>query len=60
MKALFHLAAQVQDIFLAQKWRFCFIGGIALQRWGEPRVTVDVDISLLTGFGISSSPVILT
>lgn len=51
MKALFHLAAQVQSIFLVQKWRFCFIGGIALQRWGEPRVTVDVDISLLTGFG---------
>lgn len=32
-------------------WRFCFIGGIALQRWGEPRLTVDVDLTLLTGFG---------
>jgi hypothetical protein len=27
------------------------IGGIALQRWGEPRETVDVDLTLLTGFG---------
>jgi hypothetical protein len=34
-----------------QGWRFCFIGGLALQRWGEPRETVDVDLTLLTGFG---------
>ena len=31
--------------------RFCFIGGLAVQRWGEPRETVDVDLTLLTGFG---------
>lgn len=31
--------------------RFCFIGGIAVQNWGEPRLTRDIDISLLTGFG---------
>lgn len=24
---------------------------MALQRWGEPRETVDVDLTLLTGFG---------
>jgi len=24
---------------------------LALQRWGEPRETVDVDLTLLTGFG---------
>ena len=34
----------------AQQWRFCFIGGLALLRWGEPRETVDVDLTLLTGF----------
>lgn len=51
MKALFHLAKDIQQIFTKQGWRFCFIGGIALQRWGEPRLTRDVDISLLTGFG---------
>ncbi len=27
------------------------IGGIAVQRWGETRVTRDVDLALLTGFG---------
>ena len=35
---------------MGRKWRFCFIGGVALQRWGEPRFTVDVDLTLLTGF----------
>ncbi len=50
MKALFHLAHEIQRVCKNQNWRFCFIGGIAVQRWGEPRLTVDVDISLLTGF----------
>lgn len=27
------------------------IGGLAVQHWGEPRFTRDVDITLLTGFG---------
>jgi hypothetical protein len=35
----------------ARGWRFCFIGGIAVQRWGEPRFTADADLTLLTGFG---------
>ncbi|MCB9708064.1 MAG: nucleotidyl transferase AbiEii/AbiGii toxin family protein [Myxococcales bacterium] len=30
--------------------RFAFIGGLALQRWGEPRVTQDVDATVFTGF----------
>ncbi|MCP4111852.1 MAG: hypothetical protein GY749_41050 [Desulfobacteraceae bacterium] len=51
MKALFHLASEIQTLFTKQKWRFCFIGAISVQRWGEPRITADVDISLLTGFG---------
>jgi len=29
----------------------CIIGGIALLRWGEPRFTRDVDVTLLCGFG---------
>ena len=32
-------------------WRSCVIGGIAVQRWGEPRVTRDVDLTILAGFG---------
>ena len=30
---------------------FCFIGGIAVQRWADPRATRDLDLSLLCGFG---------
>lgn len=44
-------AAQVQALCESQQWRFCFIGGLALQRWGEPRETIDVDLTLWTGFG---------
>ena len=32
-------------------WDFCFIGGLALQHWGEPRLTRDIDVTILTGFG---------
>ncbi len=51
MKDLFILARQVQDFLDAQGWRSCVIGGIAVQRWSEPRLTRDVDVTLLTGFG---------
>ena len=51
MDDVFQAAAEVQRLCQSQDWQFCFIGGIALQRWGEPRETVDVDISLFTGFG---------
>lgn len=34
---------------------YCVIGGVAVQRWGEPRQTVDVDATLLTGFGCEES-----
>ena len=44
-------AGEVQDFCQEQRWPFCFIGGIAVQRWGEPRLTQDVDLTLLTGFG---------
>ena len=48
---LFQVALELQAFLLSRTWRFCFIGGLALQRWGEPRVTQDVDCTLLTGFG---------
>lgn len=44
-------AGEVQQFCQRQNWPFCFIGGIAVQRWGEPRLTQDVDLTLLTGFG---------
>lgn len=51
MLKLFQTAHELQKEFEKRKWQFCFIGGIALQRWGNPRLTVDIDITLLTGFG---------
>lgn len=51
MQDLFLLADDVQSFCRVRGWRFCFIGGIALQRWGEPRLTGDVDLTILTGLG---------
>ncbi len=44
-------AGDVQRFCLQQRWQFCFIGGVAVQRWGEPRLTQDVDLTLLPGLG---------
>ncbi len=51
MIEVFRAASEVQFVCEARNWRFCFIGGLALQQWGEPRETADVDLTLLTGFG---------
>ena len=51
MRDLFLLASEVQSFCQVRGWQFCFIGGIALQRWGEPRLTADIDLTILTGFG---------
>jgi hypothetical protein len=51
MSPLFEAALAIQQFFLDRHWRFCIIGGIALLRWGQPRFTRDVDLTLLTGFG---------
>jgi len=51
MKALFRTAAELNCLLSERGWRYCFIGGIALQRWGQPRLTNDIDLTILTGFG---------
>lgn len=51
MNEVLRAAAELQSLCTSQGWRFCLIGGLALQRWGEPRETIDVDLTLLTGFG---------
>lgn len=51
MNEVIRAAADLQAICEENRWRYCFIGGLALLRWGEPRETVDVDLTLLTGFG---------
>jgi hypothetical protein len=51
MTALFEAALGLQNFFTRRQWQFSIIGGIALLRWGEPRFTRDVDVTLLAGFG---------
>ncbi|MGQ0734514.1 MAG: nucleotidyl transferase AbiEii/AbiGii toxin family protein [Acidobacteriota bacterium] len=51
MTEVLRAAAALQAACERRGWRYCFIGGLAVLRWGEPRETVDVDLTLLTGFG---------
>lgn len=37
MKPLFEAAAEIQEFLQRAGKQFCFIGGVALLRWGEPR-----------------------
>lgn len=55
MNQLVAQAGEVQRVVDARGWRSCIIGGLAVIRWGEPRLTRDVDISLFTGFGREES-----
>jgi hypothetical protein len=48
---IFAAALELQGACETRGWHFCFIGAIAVQRWGEPRLTEDADLTLLTGFG---------
>jgi predicted nucleotidyltransferase len=43
LKAAIHVAKWLEE----QSIRHFFIGGIALQYWGEPRLTKDVDVTVL-------------
>lgn len=51
MNEVIKAAAELQAVCQSQGWQFCFIGGLALQRWGEPRETTDADLTLVAGFG---------
>ena len=51
MSPILQAAIDLQAFCRARTWRFCFIGGIVVPRWGEPRTTADADLALLTGFG---------
>jgi len=51
LSPILQAAADLQAFCRARRWRFCFIGGIVVPRWGEPRTTADADLTLLTGFG---------
>lgn len=51
------LGAAVEVAALCQRlgFRFCFIGGVAVQRWGNPRFTAGIDLTLLAGYGRDES-----
>lgn len=51
MNALYQAAAEVGLFMAERKWSFCIIGGLAVLHWGEPRTTLDVGMTLLTGWG---------
>jgi hypothetical protein len=51
LEQLLQAAAKLEEVLRRHGWRFCFIGGIAIQRWSNPRFTQDIDLTLLTGFG---------
>ena len=55
MNDLLDIARELQSFCDRQGWNSCVIGGLAVLRWGEPRVTRDVDLTLLTGFGTEES-----
>jgi len=50
MIPLYEAALFLQRFCEERGWLHCFIGGLALQRWSEPRYTQDADLTLLTDF----------
>lgn len=51
MNPLFDAGLELQRFMQEQQWSFCFIGGLAVIRWGEARMTQDIDVSLLSELG---------
>jgi hypothetical protein len=49
MRTLFEEAAKLQSVLDDEGWEFFFVGGIAVQIWGEPRLTTDIDLTIFTG-----------
>lgn len=48
---LFKAGLEFQNFFKNLNWPFCFIGGLVVIRWGEIRMTQDIDLCLSCGFG---------
>jgi len=57
LQELVQAAVRLQAIWQAAGFEFCFIGGLAVQHWGEPRQTGYVDATIWTDFG-NERPVI--
>jgi hypothetical protein len=46
MISLFEEAAKPQEMLQAEGLEFFFVGGVALQIWGQPRLTTEIDVML--------------
>jgi hypothetical protein len=46
MNPIFEAALEIEAICRAAGFQFCFI-----ERWGQPHMTADVDLTVVTGFG---------
>ena len=55
LSGILKAALDLQHSCEIRNWNFCFIGGLAVQPWGDSRATQDADLSLLTGFGNEES-----
>jgi hypothetical protein len=44
MRQLIEIASELQAVYDSKRWQSCVIGGLAVQRWGKPRLTRDVDV----------------
>ena len=51
MNGIFEAAGEVCAFMTSRGWEYCVIGGLAVQRWGEPRTTLDADFTLLADWG---------
>lgn len=51
MNGILDAAVEVHGALQQAQLPFCIIGGIAVQRWGRPRTTLDVDVTVMAEFG---------
>ncbi len=49
MNEIFEVAKNIARVLEEYGWSYCFIGGIAVLHWSEPRLTGDVDVCVFTG-----------
>ena len=50
MNSLFKAGLELQNFINAKGWSFCFFGALAVIRWGEVRITQDIDLCISSGF----------
>lgn len=57
MSELLAAAKEVCEWLDHEAFRSCVVGGLAVQRWGEPRLTRDVDLTVMAQIG-SEGPIV--